>query len=270
MASPLMALHVAAHREGLSTSRMCAAERLLTSVAVRVNTQAGGPRESLVAGPADVPVVVLLVGRGVGGREVVVVLPSRVDGRDHLLRSCCHGGGSGSHRGSWSGVVVDCGGGSSGGSRSRSSGLNGRRSVRHAGGGRSVGAGLDGALAGDRGTVRWESDGVLESLVVDGRGRGRVAGPVEGRAGAHWRSRRQADGNSSRDGFVGPRLRAGVRRSHSLALCGLLVTAILVFFGGGIHILAGCMAALSAPSKRVEMEGKVHLGWSSTGGERGG
>lgn len=229
MASPLVALHVAAHREGLSTSCMCAAERLLTSVAVRVDAQARGPRESLVAGPADIPVVVLLVRRGVGGREVVVMLPSRVDGRDHLL-SCCRGGGSRSHRGSWSGVVVDCRGGSSGGGRSRSRGLNGRRGVGHAGGGRGVGAGLDGALAGDGGAVRWESDGVLESLVADGRGGGRVAGPVESRVGAHGRSRRQADGNSSHDGFVGPRLGAGVRRSHSLALCDLLVTAILVCF----------------------------------------
>lgn len=229
MASPLVALHVAAHREGLSASRMCAAERLLTSVAVRVNAQARGPRERLVAGPADIPVVVLLVRRGVGGREVVVVLPSRVDGRDHLLRSCCHGGGSRSHGGRWSGVVVDCRGGSSGGGRSRSRGLNGRRCVGHAGSGRGVGAGLDGALAGDGGAVRWESDGVLEGLVADGRDGWRVAGPVEGRAGAHGRSRRQADGNSSHDGFVGPRLGAGVRRSHSLAFCDLLVTAILVF-----------------------------------------
>lgn len=230
VASPLVALHVAAHREGFSTSCMCAAERLLTSVAVRVNAQAGGPRESLVAGPADVPVVVLLVGRGVGGREVVVVLPSRVDGRDHLLRSCCHGGGSRSHRGSWSGVVVDCRGGSSGGSRSRSRGLNGRRGVGHAGGGRGVRAGLDGALAGNGGAVRWESDGVLESIVTGGRGGRRMAGPVEGRARAHGRSRRQADGNSSHDGFVGPRLGARVRRSHPLAFCDLLVTAILVRF----------------------------------------
>ena len=128
-------------------------------------------------------------------------------------------------------MVVDCGSGSSGGggSRSRSRGLNGRRGVGHAGSGRGVGAGLDGALAGDGRAVRWESDGVLEGLVADGRDGGRVTGPVESRAGAHGRSRRQADGNSSHDGFVGPRLGAGVRRSHSLAFCDLLVTAILVF-----------------------------------------
>lgn len=159
----------------------------------------------------------------------MVVLPSWVDGRDHLL-SCCHAGGSGSHRRSWSGVVVDCGGGSSGGGRSRSSGFNGRRGVGHAGSGRGIGTGLDGALAGDRGAVHWGSDGVLDGLVADGRGRGRMTGPVEGRARAHWRSRRQADWDSSHDGFVGPRLRTGVRRSHSLALCGLSVTAIFVVF----------------------------------------
>lgn len=34
-------------------------------------------------------------------------------------------------------------------------------------------------------------------------------------------------------------------------------------------ILAAYVDALSAPSKRVEIEGREHLGWSSTGGERG-
>lgn len=36
------------------------------------------------------------------------------------------------------------------------------------------------------------------------------------------------------------------------------------------HILAACIAAPSAPSKREEIEGREHLGTSSTGGERGG
>lgn len=44
-----------------------------------------------------------------------------------------------------------------------------------------------------------------------------------------------------------------------------------VILRGEVNILAGCMVALSAPSKRVEIEGSEHLGWwSSTGGERGG
>lgn len=36
------------------------------------------------------------------------------------------------------------------------------------------------------------------------------------------------------------------------------------------YILAACMAAPSAPSRRDEMEGREHLGTSSTGGESGG
>lgn len=234
MATPLMALHVAAHRERLSTPSVRAAERLLTSVTVRVNPQARRPRKGLVAGAADVPVVVLLVRSSVRGREVVVVLPGRVDGRDHLLRCCCccrHGGRGHGGR-SWSGVIVDCGsgggsrssGGGSGGSGSdRSRGLNGRRGVGHAGSGRGVRTSLDGALAGDGGAVRRAGESDLVDLVADGGDRGRVAGPVEGRARAQWRSRRQADRNAGHDGLVGPGLRTRVRRAHSLAFCGLLV-----------------------------------------------
>lgn len=85
MTTPLMTLHVAAHRESLSAARMGATEGLLARVAVRVDAQAGGPRESLVAGTADVAVMVLLVRSRVGGREVVVVLPGRSNRRDHLL-----------------------------------------------------------------------------------------------------------------------------------------------------------------------------------------
>lgn len=59
--TPLMTLHVTAHRESLSTARMGATEGLLARVAVGVDAQAGGPRESLVAGAADVAVMVLLV-----------------------------------------------------------------------------------------------------------------------------------------------------------------------------------------------------------------
>ena len=61
MTTPLMTLHVTAHRESLSTARMGATEGLLARVAVGVDAQAGGPRESLVAGAADVAVMVLLV-----------------------------------------------------------------------------------------------------------------------------------------------------------------------------------------------------------------
>jgi hypothetical protein len=62
VAAALVALHVAAHREGLAAAGVRAAEGLLACVAVRVDAQRGGPRECFVAGAADVAVVVLLVG----------------------------------------------------------------------------------------------------------------------------------------------------------------------------------------------------------------
>ena len=237
--TPLMTLHVAAHRERLSTARVGATEGLLARVAVGVDTQAGGPRESLVAGAADVAVMVLLVRGRVGGREVVVVLPGRSDRRDHLLvclrwrccwsRCCCWCGSR------WS-LVVDggCGGssrrGGGGSSSSRSSGFNGRSVRSHARSGRSVRtSGRDrlsnGSLAGDRGTVRGESHLVvlLVVLVAGGRhrrSRGRVAaGAVEAGTRAQWRRGRQADRNTGHDRFIGTRLRTRVRRADSLALC---------------------------------------------------
>jgi hypothetical protein len=51
-------------------------------VAVGVDAQRGRAGECLVAGAADVAVVVLLVGGCAGGWEVVVVLPGRGDWRD--------------------------------------------------------------------------------------------------------------------------------------------------------------------------------------------
>lgn len=77
-----MTLHVTAHREGLAASGMSAAEGLLARVRVRVDAERGRPRERLVAGTADIPVVGLLVGRCCGRGEVVVVLPGRGDWSD--------------------------------------------------------------------------------------------------------------------------------------------------------------------------------------------
>lgn len=246
MASPLMTLHVTAHRESLPAAGMGAPERLLARVAVGVDAQAGGSRESLVAGAADVAVMVLLVGGGVGGREIVVVLPGGGDGGDHLLRVRCRscGGGSGrssnrsrsrSHRCRWSLVVVDSGGGGGGrssGSSRRNGGLNGRRLRRrvrsHAGGGRGIRARnrLDGALAGDGRALRGAGERrhmVVVALVAGGRGGrggGRVAaGPVEARIGAQRRRGRQANGNAGHGGIIGARLRTRVRRAESLAFC---------------------------------------------------
>lgn len=77
-----MALHIAAHRECLAAPGVRASERLLARMRVRVDAQRRRPRERLVARPADIPVMVLLVRRRAGGREVVVVLPGWGDRRD--------------------------------------------------------------------------------------------------------------------------------------------------------------------------------------------
>ena len=93
VAAPLVALHVAAHGERLPTAGVGAAEGLLARVGVGVDAQRGRAREGLVAGAADVAVVVLLVLGCGGGREVVVVLPGGSDGRDEwLLDWHCWGG----------------------------------------------------------------------------------------------------------------------------------------------------------------------------------
>lgn len=83
MAAPLVTLHVAADTEGLPAAHMGASEGLLARVTVGVDSQTGRPREGLVAGPADVSVMILGIWRGAGRREIVVVLPRRVPGRDH-------------------------------------------------------------------------------------------------------------------------------------------------------------------------------------------
>lgn len=75
MAATLMALHVAANTEGFAASLMRALEGLLAGVGVRVDAQAGGPRESLVTGLADIAVLGLREGGCGGGRDVVVMLP---------------------------------------------------------------------------------------------------------------------------------------------------------------------------------------------------
>jgi hypothetical protein len=83
MTAPLVPLHVAADTEGLPAAHMGASEGLLARVTVGMDSQTGRPREGLVAGPADVSVMILGIWRGAGRREIVVVLPRRVPGRDH-------------------------------------------------------------------------------------------------------------------------------------------------------------------------------------------
>lgn len=53
----LMALHVASHAEGLATSCLRTFVRLFTGVTVAVNAQTARPREGLVAGGANVPIL---------------------------------------------------------------------------------------------------------------------------------------------------------------------------------------------------------------------
>lgn len=75
MAAALMALHVTAHGKSLATAGMGAAEGLLARVRVGVDAQRRRAGKGLVAGSADIPVIILLV-RGSGGRwEIVMVLP---------------------------------------------------------------------------------------------------------------------------------------------------------------------------------------------------
>lgn len=213
MTTSLVALHVAAHAKGLAATDVRAAEGLLARVAVRVDAQAGGAREGLVAGAADIPVVVLLVGGGVGGREVVMVLPGRGDGRDDRLVG--GGGGHGSSRGRGGTLVVGRGGslvvhGGGGG-------LHGRGVRGDTGSGRGVGpAGdvLDGALAGDGGALGRAGQGhggLRVGLQLDGRGGGcggRVAVAVEARVRTQRGSGRHVGRQSVQgDGVI---LRPGV------------------------------------------------------------
>lgn len=256
MAAPLMALHVTPHRERLPAASVGAPEGLLARVAVRMDAQAGGPRESLVASAADVPVMVLLVGSRVGRREIMVMLPGRSHGRDHLLVSCCGRGccswsgrcGSGnggcsssssssSRRSSHGGrsLVVHSAGsggrGSSNGSRNRR--FNRRRVRSHAGSGRSVGARLRRTLAGNGGAIRSKRDLrlLVEVALVAGdrRSRRRVAAcAVEAGSRTQRRSGRQADRHASHDRLIGARLRTRVRRADSLALCGYFISYLFI------------------------------------------
>lgn len=62
VATSLVALHITAYTEGLATAWTRATEWLFTGVAVRVNAEAGRSGEGLIAGAADIPVMVEWVG----------------------------------------------------------------------------------------------------------------------------------------------------------------------------------------------------------------
>jgi hypothetical protein len=75
VAAPFVPLHVAPYAEGLAATREWALEGFLARVRVAVDPERAGPRESLVARLADVPVLALGVGAGCRGSDVMVVLP---------------------------------------------------------------------------------------------------------------------------------------------------------------------------------------------------
>lgn len=85
MAPPLMALHITAHTKRLSAAGMGTAEGFLACMRVGVDAQRGRTRERLVAGAADISVVVLLVGSCRGGGKVVVVLPGWIHRGDQAV-----------------------------------------------------------------------------------------------------------------------------------------------------------------------------------------
>jgi hypothetical protein len=106
VATPLVALHIRPDGESLSTTGMRAVEWFLASVRVRVDAQTRGSGEGLVAGTADISVVVLLVRGCVGGGEVMVVL---------VLPSGSDGGDEGGRLLGWCGLLWDCWRGNGGG-----------------------------------------------------------------------------------------------------------------------------------------------------------
>jgi hypothetical protein len=59
VASSLVPFHVASDAEGFATAAMRAAERLLASMAVSVDLQAGRTAESLVASRAEITILLL-------------------------------------------------------------------------------------------------------------------------------------------------------------------------------------------------------------------
>lgn len=79
MTTPLMPLHITPDAKSLTTSLVRAQERLLARVAVAVDLEAAGARESFVARRADVAVLHARVGLVLGD---IVVVP-RIVGADH-------------------------------------------------------------------------------------------------------------------------------------------------------------------------------------------
>lgn len=75
VATSLVSFHIASNTKGLSTAWLGALVRLLARVAMTVDAKATWPRESLVAGRADVAVLRLGKLRLAGSADVMMVLP---------------------------------------------------------------------------------------------------------------------------------------------------------------------------------------------------
>lgn len=86
MAATFMALHIAADAKGFATAGMCASEGLLARMAVRMDAQAGWSRECLVTCPAHISVIVLRICCRRRLREVMMMLPGGIGGRNRRSR----------------------------------------------------------------------------------------------------------------------------------------------------------------------------------------
>ena len=75
MTAAFVALHVAAHAEGLAAAVVRASEGFLARVAVAVDSETARSREGLAAGLTDVTVLRGGKGRLRRGGDVVMVLP---------------------------------------------------------------------------------------------------------------------------------------------------------------------------------------------------
>lgn len=101
-----------------------------------------------------------------------------------------------------------------------------------------------------------------------------MAVAVESGIRAQWRSRRQRHFRAIHRNVISS-VRVGSfpleRGILSLALCEAgLARSIVRSYGGRFNILAGGIEDLPAPSRRLEIDGREHLAWSSTGGDSGG
>ena len=95
MAAPFMALHIAPHAKGLSTTGVGALVRLFARMRVAMDAQTARSTEGFVASRANVSILTLRIGHAVHRIQIVVVLPHtprhvtcRVSHRHSQRRKC--------------------------------------------------------------------------------------------------------------------------------------------------------------------------------------